>query len=66
MANKVTTDDPTKNLTVNISAVAHGQAKLAAVALGMTWDQAVTQALGEWAEKYAGSVLRAAARGAGR
>jgi len=30
--------------------------------LGMTWDEAVTQALAEWAEKYAGAVLRAAGR----
>lgn len=63
MADKASATESTKNLTVNIPTNAHGQAKLAAVALGMTWDQAVTQALGEWAEKYAGAVLRAAAKG---
>ena len=62
MANKASTTEPTKNLTVHIPTNAHRKGKLAAVALGMTWDEAVTQALAEWAEKYAGAVLRAAGR----
>ena len=62
MANKASAAEPTKNLTVSISATAHRRAKLATTALGLTWDQAVAQALAEWAEKYAGGVLRAAAQ----
>jgi hypothetical protein len=65
MANKATTNEETKNLTVNVSKATHANGKLVAAAFGMTWDQFVEAAMADYSERIGGGVIRAAQKATG-